>query len=126
MACRRSPVRARLAPLARPPPGGLFAFVARGTLPDAPKPSPIAGVRAADMRDRRTNVRRLSKLIVGAAGAAALMTGTAHGQGAVQVSQSGWQWGNPTPQGNTIRAIDFKDRKSTRLNSSHANISYAV
>ena len=25
---------------------------------------------------------------------------------AVQVSQSGWQWGNPTPQGNTLRAID--------------------
>lgn len=25
----------------------------------------------------------------------------------VQTSQSGWQWGNPTPQGNTIRAIDF-------------------
>ena len=29
------------------------------------------------------------------------------GSAAVQVSQSGWQWGNPTPQGNTIRAIDF-------------------
>jgi photosystem II stability/assembly factor-like uncharacterized protein len=28
-------------------------------------------------------------------------------QAAVQVSQSGWQWGNPTPQGNTIRAMDF-------------------
>src|SRR5262245_35952433 len=26
---------------------------------------------------------------------------------AVQVSQSGWSWGNPTPQGNTIRAMDF-------------------
>ena len=25
----------------------------------------------------------------------------------MQVSQSGWQWGNPTPQGNTIRAMDF-------------------
>ena len=35
--------------------------------------------------------------------AACPSTGTA----AVQVSQSGWQWGNPTPQGNTIRAIDF-------------------
>ena len=31
----------------------------------------------------------------------------AAGQAAVQVSQSGWQWGNPTPQGNTIRAMDF-------------------
>ena len=28
-------------------------------------------------------------------------------EAAVQVSQSGWQWGNPTPQGNTIRALDF-------------------
>ena len=28
-------------------------------------------------------------------------------EAAVQVSQSGWQWGNPTPQGNTIRAMDF-------------------
>jgi len=25
----------------------------------------------------------------------------------VQVSTSGWAWGNPTPQGNTIRAMDF-------------------
>ena len=25
----------------------------------------------------------------------------------MQASQSGWQWGNPTPQGNTIRALDF-------------------
>lgn len=25
----------------------------------------------------------------------------------VQVSQSGWAWGNPTPQGNSIRAMDF-------------------
>ena len=33
------------------------------------------------------------------------MPATARAQ--VQVSQSGWQWGNPTPQGNTIRAMDF-------------------
>ena len=25
----------------------------------------------------------------------------------VQVSQSGWAWGNPQPQGNTVRAIEF-------------------
>jgi hypothetical protein len=31
----------------------------------------------------------------------------AEAQVQVQVSQSGWQWGNPTPQGNTIRAMDF-------------------
>src|SRR3712207_8009823 len=30
------------------------------------------------------------------------------------------------PGGVTYRAMVFKDRKSTRLNSSHANISYAV
>jgi len=29
------------------------------------------------------------------------------GSAAVTVSQSGWSWGNPTPQGNTLRAIDF-------------------
>ncbi len=26
---------------------------------------------------------------------------------AVQVSRSGWAWGNPTPQGNDVRALDF-------------------
>src|SRR3712207_7575465 len=30
------------------------------------------------------------------------------------------------PQSATPRAVDLPDRKSTRLNSSHANISYAV
>ena len=48
---------------------------------------------------------RLSKVLLAAAGAAALSAAPA--QGAVTVSQSGWQWGNPTPQGNTVRAIDF-------------------
>src|SRR4051812_14542883 len=28
---------------------------------------------------------------------------------AVRVSQSGWSWGAPTPQGNTLTAIDFVD-----------------
>ena len=27
--------------------------------------------------------------------------------GSVQVPRSGWSWGNPTPQGNNLRAIDF-------------------
>ena len=40
----------------------------------------------------------VSCALVGAAG-------TAHA--AVQNSQSGWAWGNPQPQGNTIRAMDF-------------------
>ena len=42
-----------------------------------------------------------------AAGAALALALTCPAYGAVQVSQSGWQWGNPTPQGNTIRAMDF-------------------
>src|SRR3712207_3947309 len=50
-------------------------------------------------------MRGLRKALLGAAGAVALTAAPA--SGAVQVSQSGWQWGNPTPQGNTIRAIDF-------------------
>ena len=32
----------------------------------------------------------------------------------MQISQSGWQWGNPTPQGNTIRAMDFIAGAATR------------
>src|SRR4051812_4673673 len=43
--------------------------------------------------------------MVGAVATAGLMATQAGA--AVQVSQSGWQWGNPTPQGNTIRAMDF-------------------
>ena len=50
-------------------------------------------------------MRRLSKAMVGALAAAAVMAAPAGAS--VQVSQSGWQWGNPTPQGNTIRAMDF-------------------
>src|SRR4051794_9005284 len=38
--------------------------------------------------------------------AVAAMT-AAPASASVQVSQSGWQWGNPTPQGNTIGAMDF-------------------
>ncbi len=44
-------------------------------------------------------------LLLAAAGA--LVCAAAPARAVVQVSQSGWQWGNPTPQGNTIRAIDF-------------------
>ncbi len=39
--------------------------------------------------------------------AGALVCVSTQARAAVQVSQSGWQWGNPTPQGNTIRAMDF-------------------
>src|SRR4051812_11702242 len=43
--------------------------------------------------------------LLGAACAAAALAAPAGA--AVQVSQSGWFWGNPTPQGNTLRALDF-------------------
>jgi hypothetical protein len=29
------------------------------------------------------------------------------GSASVNVAQSGWSWGNPTPQGNTLVTIDF-------------------
>ena len=48
------------------------------------------------------------QVTAGAASTAALAAGASGpADAAVQVSQSGWQWGNPTPQGNTIRALDF-------------------
>jgi photosystem II stability/assembly factor-like uncharacterized protein len=47
--------------------------------------------------------RMLCALAVGAAVAAA----PAGAQAAVQVGSSGWQWGNPLPQGNTIRSMSF-------------------
>ena len=37
----------------------------------------------------------------------ALLAGAPQAPAAVQNSQSGWAWGNPQPQGNTIRAMDF-------------------
>lgn len=48
---------------------------------------------------RLRRVAPLSALIFLAVGAQA--------HAVVQVSQSGWAWGNPQPQGNTIRAIQF-------------------
>src|SRR3954463_1164806 len=44
-------------------------------------------------------------VLLGAACTAAALAAPAGA--AVQVSQSGWFWGNPTPQGNTLRALDF-------------------
>src|SRR3712207_7601464 len=35
-------------------------------------------------------------------------------------------WGQPSEEADRARDVDLADRKSTRLNSSHANISYAV
>jgi photosystem II stability/assembly factor-like uncharacterized protein len=50
-----------------------------------------------------------SRAFLGAFAALSLASACPHAAHAapVQTSQSGWQWGNPTPQGNTIRAIDF-------------------
>src|SRR3954453_23389597 len=44
----------------------------------------------------------------GAVAAAACLLGAPAGASAsVQVGSSGWLWGNPLPQGNTLRAMDF-------------------
>ena len=51
---------------------------------------------------RRT---RLIGAIACAVGALAILPAAA--PAAVQVGSSGWLWGNPLPQGNTIRAMSF-------------------
>src|SRR4051812_20126765 len=50
-------------------------------------------------------VRRLVSAAIAAAVISALFAG--FGSAAVNVAQSGWAWGNPTPQGNTLHTIDF-------------------
>jgi photosystem II stability/assembly factor-like uncharacterized protein len=49
--------------------------------------------------------RRLTLAALAATFACALLAGL--GSASVNVAQSGWSWGNPTPQGNTLNAIDF-------------------
>lgn len=51
-------------------------------------------------------MRTLRPVLLAGAGFA-LLAGAPAAPAAVQNSQSGWSWGNPQPQGNTIRAIDF-------------------
>ena len=51
-------------------------------------------------------MRRILCALLGAACAVAALAAPAGAS--VQVSQSGWFWGNPTPQGNTLRAVDFQ------------------
>ena len=51
-------------------------------------------------------MRRILCVLLGAACAVAALAAPAGAS--VQVSQSGWFWGNPTPQGNTLRALDFQ------------------
>jgi len=53
---------------------------------------------------RRT--RLATALAVTAAAVAAAVIPAAAGA-SVQVGSSGWQWGNPLPQGNTLRSMSF-------------------
>jgi photosystem II stability/assembly factor-like uncharacterized protein len=46
-------------------------------------------------------------LVLLLAAASTLAVVVATGSAAVNVAQSGWSWGNPTPQGNTLVSIDF-------------------
>ena len=48
-----------------------------------------------------------TRAFLGTLAALSLASACPDAQAQVQASQSGWQWGNPTPQGNTIRALDF-------------------
>jgi photosystem II stability/assembly factor-like uncharacterized protein len=50
-------------------------------------------------------MRRLVAALACAAGALAALPALA--PASVQVGSSGWQWGNPLPQGNTVRAMSF-------------------
>ena len=47
------------------------------------------------------------RLILALLGAASLLP-AASAQGAVTVGHSGWNWGSPSPQGQTIRAVEFE------------------
>src|SRR4051812_11027054 len=61
------------------------------------------------MRQTRGDVKVIRRLSSAALALAALgaMAGPAWGQGEVTVGHSGWKWGNPQPQGNTLRNIEF-------------------
>jgi len=51
---------------------------------------------------------RLGRFVTAMATTATVVAlGAAGASGSVTVSQSGWAWGNPSPQGNTLRAIAF-------------------
>src|SRR5687768_147509 len=50
--------------------------------------------------------RKLSA-VAAAVVAMAGTAGPAWGQGEVTVGHSGWKWGNPQPQGNTLRTVEF-------------------
>src|SRR2546423_15010056 len=50
---------------------------------------------------------RIGIATVGCAVALGVAAMAAPSSAAVTVSQSGWTWGNPRPQGQTLRALDF-------------------
>src|SRR3954468_2165100 len=52
-------------------------------------------------------MKRLRLSAALACAAAALAALPALAPASVQVGSSGWQWGNPLPQGNTVRAMSF-------------------
>jgi photosystem II stability/assembly factor-like uncharacterized protein len=53
------------------------------------------------------NLVTLGRRAVGLAALALMLGGAATAPAAVRVPLSGWNWGNPTPQGNDLEAIDF-------------------
>src|SRR5437773_1825152 len=55
----------------------------------------------------RISVNRKFVLATAIALVAALGCFVSLGSAAVRVAQSGWSWGSPTPQGNTLGSIDF-------------------
>jgi photosystem II stability/assembly factor-like uncharacterized protein len=61
------------------------------------------------MRHQRGDVKVIRRLTLVAVALAALgaTAAPAFAQGDVSVGQSGWKWGNPQPQGNTLRQIEF-------------------
>src|SRR4051812_2595812 len=46
-------------------------------------------------------------IVAALAAVAACAAFTSFGSASVNVAQSGWSWGNPTPQGNSLNSIDF-------------------
>ncbi|HWX75482.1 MAG TPA: hypothetical protein VNZ05_09255, partial [Solirubrobacteraceae bacterium] len=52
-------------------------------------------------------VARWGRLGIAAAVGIVAAFGAAPASASVTVGQSGWSWGNPSPQGNTLRAISF-------------------
>src|SRR6187200_3527193 len=59
-----------------------------------------------DMGDARMITRRTALAV--AVAAALLCAGAPAAPAAVTVGHSGWEWGNPTPQGQTVQAIEFE------------------